>query len=326
MSELPATTSIPELSGGDFSRLVKDLSLPPLPAAVSKLIAEINRPDPDMEELIEVLSTCPETAAKVLQTINSSVFALRHPVVSVRHAAALLGLRHIRPIALSFAVAGALPHPQEELFDHDGFWSDALIRAMFARAFASRCSPGERDVVFTGALLADLAIPVLLLVWTNAYGAIPARWRTDAPRLSELERQAYGWDHGEAGAHIMEAWGLPRELRQMVAMHTWNVNDIRDRDGAETGIVVATAALVPSVQRPHAARAEQFVQEAMTQFDMDAAEMVATIAQIRAEFEEICMLFGVKGKRAFSALDELVITASRKGELPAASPAASAAA
>lgn len=320
MSERPASEQVlATLTAEDLAERVKDLQPPPLPVAVSRVIAEINRPDPDVERLVEVLSACPETAAKILRTINSSIFSLRHPVISVRHAAALLGMRHLRPIAVSFALAGALPRPPAEVFDHEGFWSDSLIRAMFARAFATRCCPVERETAFTGALLADLAIPVLLLAWKQAYGPIPAAWRESPRRLSEIERRKLGWDHGAAGAHIMAVWGLPRGLASMVAMHTWPVRQIRARDaGGGATIAVAAAAMIPSVQRPGAGRSGEFVRTAMSEFAISPRDMVTMIAQIRAGFEEVCHIFGIRDLRALGMLDALVAVASRQAELPAA--------
>ena len=149
----------------EFAAAVKNVDLPPLPSVAARLIAEINAPDPDMDRVARAIATSPETTAKVIQTVNSSIFSLRNPVLSMRHAIALLGLRHIRPIALSFAMMDALPRPTGGLFDQQGFWTDALIRAMFARGFTARTNHGEEENAFTAALLFDLAIPVLLIVW-----------------------------------------------------------------------------------------------------------------------------------------------------------------
>ncbi|MFH1145218.1 MAG: HDOD domain-containing protein [Candidatus Eisenbacteria bacterium] len=317
MSEKPTgRTPIPLKMDSTFAAEARKIRLPPLPVAVARLISEINRPDPDMERLVEVLSANSETATKVLQTVNSSIFALRHPVISVRHAVALLGLRHIRPIALSFAMAGALPRPSAEVFDHEGFWSDSLIRAMFARSFAGRCAPGEKEIAFTAALLADLAIPVLLMVWPRQYAPVLTKWRTTDHRLSEMEKQLYGWEHGAAGAHILDAWGLPAELNRLVAAHVLDLEAIRQQEEtAGINVAIAVAARAPSVQRPNDQRAEDFVRTALGEFAFSPGEMVALISQTRAGFEDVCGLFEIKQKRAFAMLDQLVCAASRQEEI-----------
>lgn len=301
----------PSQLAGNFAAKVENLRLPPLPVSVARLIAEFNRPDPDLDRLVEVIPSTPDVAIKVVQAVNSSIFDLRHPVISVRHAAALLGLHHVGPIALSFSMMSALPRPPEDVFDHEGFWSDSLIRAMFAREFTTRSAPGEEETAFTAALLADLALPILLLAWRQPYAELVAQWRGAPQSLSRMERQAFGWDHAAAGAYILGAWGLPARLGRHIGFHTWEPAEIRRHESSgELDVPVAVAALAPSVQRPQPARAEHFVRVAMAEFGLSPREMVALVAQIRSGFRDVCDLFEIREKRAFVALDRLVAAAS----------------
>jgi HD-like signal output (HDOD) protein len=304
------------LAGAGFAAKVKDVRIPPLPAAAARLIEEINRPDPDMERLVQVISASPETAAKVIQTINSSIFSLRNPVISVRHAAALLGLRHLRPVALSFAMIGAVPRPPAELFHHESFWSDSLIRAMFARAFATRNCPGDKEVAFTGSLLADLALPVLLVAWQRPYAPVLKKWREGGHRLSDIERQVYGWDHGQAAAFILGTWGLPGELTSLVEKHAHAPEDLA-KQGLTDGVLLpmSVAALAPSVMLGDEARGTRFVRAAMHYFEITPREMVDQVALIRSGFEEVCSVFEIKHTAAGALLDQLVVAASLEDEV-----------
>jgi len=304
------------VAGQDFAEKVKDIRIPPLPAAAARLIAEINRTDPDMERLVQVISSSPETAAKVIQTINSSIFSLRNPVISVRHAAALLGLRHLRPIALSFAMVGAVPRPPEDVFHHEAFWSDSLIRAMFSRSFATRACPGDKEVAFTASLLADLALPVLLLVRPRSYAPVVKRWNGSGHRLSQIERQIYGWDHAQAGAYILGTWGLPRELTRLVELHTQDPEELERRQLAD-GVVlpISVAALAPSVLQNDEQRGQGFVRAAMRYFGMTPREMVDQVGLIRSGFEEVCSVFEIRHRVATAMLDQLVVAASLEDEV-----------
>ena len=64
---------------GDFGMLFKDVKIPPLPAAVNRLIAEINRSEPDIDRLVQLISSDPEITAKVIKTVNSSLYSPRAP-------------------------------------------------------------------------------------------------------------------------------------------------------------------------------------------------------------------------------------------------------
>lgn len=69
---------------GDFAVMFKDVEIPPLPAAITRLITEINQPEPDIERLAKLISSSAGLAAKVIKTVNSALYALRTPVTSVK--------------------------------------------------------------------------------------------------------------------------------------------------------------------------------------------------------------------------------------------------
>ena len=147
------------VAGADFASMFKQVEVPPLPAAATRLIAEINQPEPDIGQLVKLISSTAEIAAKVIKTVNSSLFALRKPVTNVKQAVTLLGVRHIRSIALAYATMEALPAPKGDLFDHEAFWTDSLLRAMLARSFSKERFTEQLEDAFTASLLADVALP-----------------------------------------------------------------------------------------------------------------------------------------------------------------------
>ncbi len=295
----------------NFSNLFREMTLPALPAAVAGLVREITRRDPDMERVATVISAAPEITAKVLQTVNSSLFSLRNPVLSVRHAVALLGLRHIRPIALSHALVGAIPHPSGELFDHEGFWSDSLIRAMLARSFARRHCRGDEEEAFTAMLLADLAVPVLLLIPGAPYARTIQEWRTTSRRLSTLERTRFGWNHAQVGSWILQAWGLPRELTRFVGLHNASPAQIQESGLARTiAAPMVVAALAPSTLRSDHRRARLLVRAAIQLFGLHSEELVDLTAGVRESFRDICRTFDLRAGREQNVLDDLTVAAS----------------
>ena len=126
------------VASGDFGAMFKDVEIPPLPAAVNRLIAEINRPEPDIDQLAKLISSSTGIAAKVIKTVKSALFSLRMPVADVKRAVTLLGLRQIRSIALAYATMDAIPQPKGDLFDHQAFWTDSLLRAIMSRSFSRK--------------------------------------------------------------------------------------------------------------------------------------------------------------------------------------------
>ncbi len=219
---------------GDFQMLSKDLKIPPLPAAVNQLLAEINRSEPNIDRLVKLISADPEITAKVIKTVNSSLYSPRVPVADVKRAVTMLGLAQIRSIVLAFATMEALPQPKGNGFDHNAFWIDSLLRAILARALSQQRFSGQLDEVFTAALLSELAVPLLLCVWAEYYEPVVAEWQTSDRRLSDIEREQFGWDHAQAGAWIVQSWEFPEEMICYIGAHNMSMEKLQEMELQDT--------------------------------------------------------------------------------------------
>jgi HD-like signal output (HDOD) protein len=287
--------------------LFKDVKIPPLPAAVKRLIAEINRSEPDIDRLVQLISSDPEMTAKVIKTVNSALYSPRVPVADVKRAVTLLGLAQIRSIVLAFATMDALPAPKGDLFNHNAFWIDSLLRAILARALSRKLFSGQMDEVFTASLLSELAVPLLLCVWNEYYEPIVKEWETSSQRLSEIERQHFGWDHAQAGAWILQSWEFPEEMICYIGAHNISMERIKEMDLQDTIVVpLAVAALSPSVLKPDPAPAAAVFNEAVNRLDMDAAQFADTIKEAKDTLTELLTLFELPDQKAVKILDDLL--------------------
>ncbi len=295
---------------GDFARLSEHVKIPPLPAAVNQLIAEINRSEPDIDRLVQMISSDPEITAKVIKTVNSSLYSPRVPVADVKRAVTLLGLAQIRSIVLAFATMDALPKPKGNLFNHNAFWIDSLLRAILARALSRQRFRGQMDEVFTAALLSELAVPLLLCVWNEYYQPIVKEWQTSPKRLSEIERKHFGWDHAQAGAWIVQSWEFPEEMICYIGAHNIPIEKIKAIDLQDTLVMpLAIAALSPSVLKPDPAAAAAVFHEALNGLEMDAGQFAAAIEAAKDTLIEILVLFELPDQKAVKIFGDLLTVA-----------------
>ena len=305
------------VASGNFAQMFKDVEkIPPFPAAAARLISEINSPEPDIGRLVKVISSAPVISAKVIKTINSSLFALRVPVTNVQHAITLLGLRHIRKIAFAYTVVDSLPEPKGELFDHEAFWTDSLVMAMLAREFAGICLKGQEDEAFTASLLTDIALPVLLSSWQEYYEPVIKEWKTNPERLSEIERRHFGWDHGQAGAWIAKSWGFPEEMVCYIGSHNLSLVQIREEGLADTVVVpMAVAATTSSVLKADLKHSSKMVETASNSLSIALSQFIEVVENIKASFEELSQLLGLGNRKGKIILEDLVAAAvSLSGE------------
>jgi len=283
------------ISTGNFETLFKNISIAPMPAATARLLEVLNKPEIKMEQVSQLIGALPEISAQVLKTINSSLFSLRSPVLSVQHAVSMLGLDHIRSITLSFAAINAVPRPESDLFDHQAFWTDSLIRALVARCFARHQCPEKCDDAFTAMLIADVALPVLLTSWNEYYQPVVEEWRNSHQRLSEIEQKHFGWTHAQAGAWILQNWQFPEQLICFIGIHnatTVCIDELQLKDSIAMPLVIAS--LLPSIlHRDAEEKAKMFVNEAMQHFSLSPADLAVIIEETEQGFLDIYELMGL---------------------------------
>lgn len=306
-------TSLPEkvrrhaaVATGNFATLFASADLPPLPAASARLIQEINAPDLDVERLVKVISASPEIAARVIRTVNSSRFALRNRVTSVRHAFSLLGMRQVKAIALSYAMVGAVPRPGG-YFRAEAFWQDSLTRALLARAFARRYHAGENEEeAFTCTLLADVAMPVLLTYWTEYYLPVIDKWAKLPVRLSQLETALFRWDHAQAGAWLLRSWQFPDDMVCYVGVHNATLERLRKLELDDTiAKAMITASLAPSILKPHRQRSRELVRAAMEAYSLTREGLGGIISEVQANLVEVQELFDIQYAGQSKVLEDL---------------------
>ncbi len=299
------------IASGDFEQIFQGSEIPPLPAAISQLVVEVGQDEPDFEKIGKMITALPDIAVKVLTTVNSAYYSLPNPVNSVMHAVTVLGLNNIRPLILTFALKKSLPMPPNSLFNQSAFWSDSLIKSLFARAFADRHCPGDREEAFTAMLLADMALPVLLSSWGEYYRAITTAWRNAPARLSVLEQEHFQWDHAQAGAWILQHWEFPVELVCFVGLHNTSIEKLVELELSTTAALpVIVAANTPSTLQPDPDRAHLMIDLAIQQFGYNKDEMLCLITQAHEGYREISRLFELSsssGDTIFELLNQQLV-------------------
>jgi HD-like signal output (HDOD) protein len=298
------------IASGNFASMFKGAEIPAPPTALARLVSEVNRDEPDIDQLAKLVASIPGLAAKVIKTVNSSLFALREPVTNVKHATTLLGLENMRSVALAYATMGLVPKPKATIFKAEAFWTDCLLRAMLARSLARRDHPDELEEAFTASLLADVAVPVLLSAWTSYYRPIMREWKRRNTRLSKIERNHFGWDHAQAGAFILQSWDFPEEMVAYTGAHNLTWKKIRKLDLADTIVApVAVASYLPSVLKPSRKRFERVYTSAMEWLSMTHDEFVECADEVRHSFAEFLNFFELGEHNAEGVIQHLASVA-----------------
>jgi HD-like signal output (HDOD) protein len=221
----------------ELRRMVGDYELATFPASVMNALAMLRDPDCALGAVADELQMDPGVTVRVLRMVNSAAFGLVNRVSNLHHGITLLGRSRVESLVLSCAVSGSLPNTNVSPgLTHARFWQVCARRACLARHLARQLHPASEAESFTGALLQDVAVPVLASARADEYPQLLERALEDpATSLVVLEREALGYDHAEVGALIAEVWELPAELQAAIGDH----HEDRADSAAEPAVRIA---------------------------------------------------------------------------------------
>jgi HD-like signal output (HDOD) protein len=204
----------------ELRKLLTGAQLPALPQSAIKLLELSQNADIGPPEFAKPIEADPGLTGQVLRFVNSSYFGFAREISSVKLAISLVGIRTIKNFSLWSAVFSLMPNPKCGPFDLKSLWQDSLRRALFARNFGKLMGLKEAEDAFAGALLQDMAVPLLAKELPADYTALLAQRDGGKRRLSELEQERFGWTHADAAAQMARNWNLPREFADLVERHT----------------------------------------------------------------------------------------------------------
>jgi len=214
---MSAITAAPQV---DLNRILAGAQLPALPQSAIRLLELSQNQKNGPLEFAAPIEADPGLAGQVLKFVNSAYFGFAREISSVKLAITMVGVRTIKNFALWSAVFSLMPNPKCGPFDLRSLWQDSLRRALFARAFGKLLGMREAEEPFAAALLQDMAVPLLAKELSGDYVTLLEGRDNGKRRLSQLERERFGWTHADAAARMARQWNLPEEFAALIERHT----------------------------------------------------------------------------------------------------------
>lgn len=277
--------SAPKAAPG-LKELLSSAQLPALPQSAIRLLELSQDPDNGPAEFAVPIESDPGLTGQVLKFVNSSYFGFAREISSVKLAITLVGIRTIKNFALWSAVFSLMPNPRCGPFDLKSLWQDSLRRALFARAMGKLLGLKEAEDLFAGALLQDMAIPLLAKEQPQRYLKLFEGRKHGETRLSDLERAEFGWSHAEAAGFMARQWSLPEEFAQLIEAHTQLDHYLAEGCKEPGKLAVSLSALLPAGHDEEWYEREKFL-AAYDQVGASRSKPVAELfAQIDKEFTD----------------------------------------
>lgn len=193
-------------------------ALPALPTVVMEIIESMGQDNLNGEQLADKLLSDPVLTAKTLRLANSSFYGVSRQVSSVQEAVTILGLRAIRSMVISSALASSFQREQCCSIDYDAFWRHAIGSALCARGIAKAVGM-DPELAFLVGLLHDVGQLALVTVAAEAYGAVVQHQVEHGCQITQAEQAVLGVDHALIGGHVTTHWCFAPEVVAAVAQH-----------------------------------------------------------------------------------------------------------
>jgi HD-like signal output (HDOD) protein len=292
----------------ELSKILMVEQLPAMPhSALTVLQLDNDVSKVNINDLVRPIEADIGLAAQVLKFLNSSYFGFQSAISNVKQGIALVGIRIVKNFVLWKAVFSLIPKSKTGSFDVTMLWQDSLRRAMFSRFLLLELKKGDPEMAFAGALLQDMAIPLLLKKKATEYENVLEKLALPLhARLSVMEKEAFGWNHADAGAVLGKNWKLPKQLVDLIENHLQVEQYVPNFEQYPEQAIVSLSALLPSVVEPVWNERADFETFFRSLFPDKTRLLTNIFDKVDREFEQYAMIIQItKPKRPlFNYLDE----------------------
>lgn len=230
-------------------------SLPTPPEIYNKISNELNKREPSIEYISEVVKQDSATSAKVLQLVNSAFFGIGRGISDIEEATVFLGIENLKSLVLVIGMINesfsSISHNFDiEAYSHHSF-NVGFLSEKIARSLGKK--PKECQTAFTAGLLHDIGKLVMATHFEASYNSKVTAFGKNTPgtaQIQDMENDLFGINHAEIGAALVGIWGLPPTIVNAVAYHH------KPRKETEEGISLATIVHISNALVLHASSKE----------------------------------------------------------------------
>lgn len=189
--------------------LASPFVLPSIPKVVALLLSELEREQPDLKKISQLISTDPALTARMLQVSNSGFFKLSRQVRSVPESLAIVGLSHVRTMAMSAATKASLKAVPGINLQH--YWDFCLDVAKVSRSLAGVVRQNQQ-AAFTAGLIHFIGELAMRMAMPDAMAALDRQVTALDARRARAERKQFDFDYAQVGAGYARLWMVPETI------------------------------------------------------------------------------------------------------------------
>lgn len=194
----------------------------PCPSAIyNELVTELERDEPSMNRVAEIVSRDLSLTATMLHIASFGFFGNEGRISNPMQAVTRLGVERVKALVLSHGVVTEYQDDNLKDLGLEKLWQHSLQCACLAQEIARDMGLAKKEVehAFIAGLLHDIGVLVLAANLPDAFRKVTeASPREDRLRLA-AEYQLLPAVHGTIGAYLAALWGLVDPVVEAIAYH-----------------------------------------------------------------------------------------------------------
>lgn len=293
-----------------LERVMNCRDLPTLPSVAMRVIELTSAENMSMKALAETIQNDQALAAKVLRTVNSSMYALRTKCSSINQAIVMLGLSAVKSLALGFTLVSAIKDSRTDGFDLEEHWKRSLYTGVAARIIATKARLANPEECFLGGLLQDVGMIAMYQALGNTYLRVIVNAEGDHRKVSKFELEDLELHHADVGAMLATRWKLPETLIMPIKYHERPTAAPMEYSGVVRAVGLGNIASDVLTSTDSVEPLRRFYQRAEQWFALDVSQADDVLKSITGATRMLATLLSVQTGELASA--EMILKAARE--------------
>ncbi|MDH5599872.1 MAG: HDOD domain-containing protein [Gammaproteobacteria bacterium] len=221
------------LTQENVDTILKGITIPSPPQIIADLQMEMAMPDPDLNEMADMISKDPGLAGGVLKILNSPFYG-QHDIGSISRAVMLLGMNTVANIVNTLYLRDSMSQ-EDDIADDvykamTRFWDSATDVARACYMVAYRLRYQSADMAYMLGLFHNAGIPLLMQRFPDYPDVIAESYLHKEHRIVDCENKHYDTNHAVISFYAARSWKLPELLCKVIAKHHSVVEIFTDKD------------------------------------------------------------------------------------------------
>lgn len=186
----------------------KTLIIPPRPDLLIELQQLIMNPEPDIDDLTQLIKKDIALYSILLSVVNSPLYRRSHQISSIEQAIVTLGISKVLTLLQSIIVRSSLE--SSDLLE--GFWDSAIEVAHICSMIADQFIIIDTEIAYTVGMLHSAGIPLMMQNFPAYHDFHQQHIGLPDQELCYLEREQFATDHYQQGHDLTQHWHLDKNI------------------------------------------------------------------------------------------------------------------